>query len=126
MNTYHKERIQQLPVMFADTIDSIMSIITTIDDIEQVIMFGSCSRGQQKEHSDIDLLLLVDSKKSGIPFNRLEQKLGTEIYEQFCFNGKKEVDLLFAEKETFINSTDPRSVYRRVKRDGVVLYEQLL
>jgi len=112
--------------MFADTIDSIMSIITTIDDIEQVIMFGSCSRGQQKEHSDIDLLLLVDSKKSGIPFNRLEQKLGTEIYEQFCFNGKKEVDLLFAEKETFINSTDPRSVYRRVKRDGVVLYEQLL
>lgn len=126
MNTYHKERIQQLPVMFADTIDSIMSIITTIDDIEQVIMFGSCSRGQQKEHSDIDLLLLVDSKKSGIPFNRLEQKLGTEIYEQFCFNGKKEVDLLFAEKEIFINSTDPRSVYRRVKRDGVVLYEQLL
>ena len=126
MNTYHKDRIQQLPIMFADTIDSIMAIITTLDDVEQVIMFGSCSRGQQKEHSDIDLLLLLDSKRSGIPFNRLEQRVGTAIYEQFSFNGKKEVDLLFADKDVYANSTDPRSVYRRVKKDGVVLYEQLL
>jgi len=97
-----------------------------MEDIEQVIMFGSCSRGKQKEHSDIDLLLLVDSKRSGIPFNRLEQKIGTAIYEQFSFNGKKEVDLLFADKDVYINSTDPRSVYKRVKRDGIVLYEQFL
>lgn len=126
MNTYHKERIEKLPVKFADTIDSIMAVITTIDDIEQVIMFGSCSRGLQTEHSDIDLLLLLDSKKSGMPFNRLEQKVGTAIYERFSFNGKKEIDLLFADKEVYTNSTDPRSVYRRVKKDGVVLYEQLL
>ena len=126
MNTYYRDRVQQLPTMFTDTIDSIMSIITTMEDIEQVIMFGSCSRGKQKEHSDIDLLLLVDSKRSGIPFNRLEQKIGTAIYEQFSFNGKKEVDLLFADKDVYINSTDPRSVYKRVKRDGIVLYEQFL
>lgn|GEM_PF-516188 len=126
MNTYHKERIENLPLQFADTINSIMAVITTIDDVEQVIMFGSCSRGQQKEHSDIDLLLLLDPKKSGVPFNRLEQKVGTEIYEQFCFNGKKEVELLFADKDVYANSTDPTSVYKRAKRDGVVLYEQLL
>jgi len=126
MNTYHKERIEQLPVQFVNTIDSIMAIVTTLDDVEQVILFGSCSRGLQTEGSDIDLLLLLDSKKSGMPFNRLEQKIGAAIYERFTYNGKREVDLLFADKDVYVNSTDPRSVYKRVKRDGIVLYEQLL
>ena len=125
MNTYYKNRISQLPVRFVDTINSIMAIITTINDVEKVILFGSCSRGQQTENSDIDLLLLVDSKKSGMPFNRLEEKIGGEIYDQFCFNGKKEVELLFADKDVFNNSTNPNSVYRRIKKDGIVLYEQL-
>jgi len=103
-----------------------MSIITTLDDVEQVIMFGSCSRNAHTEDSDIDLLLLLDSEKSGMSFNRLEQKVGTAIYEQFTFRDNIEIDLLFADKNVYINSTDPRSVYRRVKKDGVVLYEQLL
>jgi len=97
-----------------------------IDDVGKVIMFVSCSRGTQTDNSDIDLLLLLDSEKSGIPFNRLEQKVGTEIYERFSFSGKRDIDLLFADENVYVNSTDPRSVYQRVKRDGVVLYEQLL
>ena len=126
MNTYHRERVGQLPVQYVDTIDSIMAVITTLDDVKQVIMFGSCSRGANTENSDIDLLLLLDSEKSGIPFNRLEQKVGAAICERFTFNGKKELDLLFADKKTYTNSTDPKSVYRSVKKDGVILYEQLL
>ena len=126
MNIYHRERVAQLPGRFVVTIDSIMSIITTLDDVEQVIMFGSCSRNAHTEDSDIDLLLLLDSEKSGMSFNRLEQKVGTAIYEQFTFRDNIEIDLLFADKNVYINSTDPRSVYRRVKKDGVVLYEQLL
>jgi len=126
MNIYRKERVAQLPGHFVGTIDSIMAIITTLDDVEQVIMFGSCSRNAHTEDSDIDLLLLLDSEKSGMPFNRLEQKVGTAIYEQFTFRDNIEIDLLFADKNVYINSTDPRSVYKRVKKDGVVLYEQLL
>jgi len=100
-----------------------------IDDeciICKVIMFGSCSRGTYTNNSDIDLILLLDSEKSGMSFNKLEQKVGTEIYERFSFNGKRDIDLLFADENVYANSTDPRSVYQRVKRDGVVLYEQLL
>ena len=121
---YYKDRVSQLPVQFADTIDSVMEIIATIDNVEKAILFGSCSRNQQVKNSDVDLLLLLDSKKLGTPFNRLEQKIGTEIYENFSSNGKKEVDLLFADKDIFINSTDSNSVYRRIKRDGIVLYEK--
>jgi len=126
MRTFHQERIAQLPSSFIDTINSIMGIVMDIDDVGKVIMFGSCSRGTHTDNSDIDLLLLLDSEKSGMPFNRLEQKVGTEIYERFSFNGKKDIDLLFADENVYANSTDPRSVYQRVKRDGVVLYEQLL
>ena len=126
MRTFHQERIAQLPSTFIDTINSIIGIIMDIDDVGKVIMFVSCSRGTQTDNSDIDLLLLLDSEKSGIPFNRLEQKVGTEIYERFSFSGKRDIDLLFADENVYVNSTDPRSVYQRVKRDGVVLYEQLL
>ena len=126
MRTFHQERIEQLPSSFIDTINSIIGIVMDIDDVGKVIMFGSCSRGTHTDNSDIDLLLLLDSEKSGMPFNRLEQKVGTEIYERFSFNGKRDIDLLFADENVYINSTDPRSVYQRVKRDGVVLYEQLL
>jgi len=126
MRTFHEERIAQLPSSFIDTINSIMGIVMDIEDVGKVIMFGSCSRGTHTDNSDIDLLLLLDSEKSGIPFNRLEQKVGTEIYERFSFNGKRDIDLLFADENVYVNSTDPRSVYQRVKRDGVVLYEQLL
>jgi len=123
MSAYYKERIEQLPMPFVNTIDSIMAVVTTLEDVQQVIMFGSCSRGTYTADSDIDLLLLLDSEKSGLPFNRLEQKIGTEIYERFSFNDKTDIDLLFADKNIYINSSDPKSVYQRVKRDGVVLYE---
>jgi len=126
MRTFHQERIAQLPSSYVDTINAIMGIVMDLDDVGKVIMFGSCSRGTQTDNSDIDLLLILDSEKSGVPFNRLEQKVGTEIYERFSFNGKKDIDLLFADESVYTNSTDPRSVYQRVKRDGVVLYEQLL
>jgi len=124
INMYYRERIENLPKQFVDTLDSIMSIIATLDDIEKVILFGSCSRGIPNEHSDIDLPLIMDCDKIGIPLKQMEQKNGTSIYKQFCFNGKKEIDLLFADKNIYANSTDPASVYKRIKRDGVVLYEQ--
>ena len=45
-------------------------------------MFGSCSRGTQTDKSDIDLLLLLNSDKSGLPYKRLEEKVGLSIFEQ--------------------------------------------
>jgi len=47
-----------------------MGIVMDIEDVGKVIMFGSCSRGTHTDNSDIDLLLLRDSEKSGMPFNR--------------------------------------------------------
>jgi len=100
-----------------------MGIVMDIEDVGKVIMFGSCSRGTHTDNSDIDLLLLLDGEKSGMPFNRLEQKVGVSIYEQFDTNYKKPVDLLFADENVFANSTRPDSVYYHIKRDGVTLYE---
>ena len=123
MRTFHKERIGQLPSPFIDTINSIMGIIMDIDDIGKVIMFGSCSRGTQTDKSDIDLLLVLNSEYSNLPFGKLEEKVGISIYEQFDTNYKKPVDLLFADEQVFTNSTRIDSVYHHIKRDGVTLYE---
>lgn len=123
MRTFYQERIEQLPSSFIDTINSIIGIVMDIDDIGKVIMFGSCSRGTHTDNSDIDLLLLLDSEKSGLPFNKLEQKVGVSIYEQLDTSYKKPVDLLFADENVFTNSTRLDSVYYHIKRDGVTLYE---
>jgi len=123
MRTFHHERIEQLPPSFIDTIHSIMGIIMPMDDVGKVIMFGSCSRGTQTAHSDIDLLLLLDSARSELPFGKLEEKVGVSIYEQFDTNYKNPVDLLFADAHAFADSTRPDSVYYHIKRDGVTLYE---
>jgi len=121
---YYIERVKHLPTQFINTLDSVMYIVVALDDIEKVILFGSCARGTQTDHSDIDLLLIIDSSKIGRPLKQLEQENGTAIYEQFSFNGKKEVELLFADKEVYVNSTDSKSVYKRIKKEGIVLYEK--
>lgn len=123
MRTFHQERTRHLPSSYVDTIDAIMGIIADIEDVGKVIMFGSCSRGTPGERSDIDLLLLLNSEKSDIPFSKLEEKVGVSIYEQFDTNHKKPVDLLFADERVFIDSTRSDSVYYQIKKDGVTLYE---
>ena len=123
MRTFYQERIEQLPSSFVDTINSIIGIVMAIDVIGKVIMFGSCSRGTQTDNSDIDLLLVLNSEGSDMPFGKLEEKVGISIYEQFDSNYKKPVDLLFADENVFANSTRLDSVYYYIKKDGVTLYE---
>ena len=123
MRTFHQERIEQLPSSFVDTINTIMGIVMDIEDVGRVILFGSCSRGTQTDNSDIDLLLVLNSDGSSLPFGKLEEKVGVAIYEQFDSNYKKPVDLLFADEQVFTSSTRPDSVYYHIKRDGVTLYE---
>lgn len=62
MQKYYRGRIQHLPTSFIDTIDSLMPIIVDIDDVEAVILFGSCTKGVQTDNSNIDLLLAIIAK----------------------------------------------------------------
>ena len=118
MSKFHQEQLKQPPSSFIDSINAIMEIIVAVDDVSKVILFGSCSRGTQIDNSDIDLLILLNIESSGMPFNKLEEKVGILIYEQFDMNNKKPVDLLFADEQVFANSTHPDSVYSHIKRDG--------
>ena len=118
---FYKDRILKLPEPYINTIDSVMGIVVTQHDIVKVILFGSCSRGTLNDKSDIDLLLLIDSKHT--PFVQLEEKIGAAIYEKYDSNHKKPVDFLFADLNVFNNSVNPSSVYRFIKKEGVTIYE---
>jgi hypothetical protein len=69
------------------------------------------------------LLLLLNSKKSKLSLNKLEEKVGILIYEQFDTNDKIPIDLLFADEHIYLNSTRSDFVYYQIKKDGVTLYE---
>ena len=115
---FHRDRISQLPEPYINTIDSIMDIVFSLREIVMVILFGSCSRGAPNEKSDIDLLLLLDSKN--MPFSQLEHNIGTVIYENYNSNNRKPIDFLFADKEVFDNSSNSSSVYKIIKKEGVI------
>jgi len=115
---FYKDRIMQLPEPYINTIDAVMKIVISIKEIVMVILFGSCSRGTQNDKSDIDLLFLLDDKN--IPFSQLECNIGTMIYDNYNSNNKKPIDFLFADKKVFENSYNSSSVYKFIKKEGVI------
>ena len=120
-HTFYKDRISQLPELYINTIDSVIDIVMSLDEIVKVILFGSCSRGTINDKSDIDLLFLLNSENT--PYLQLEQDIGTIIYERYDSNYKKPVDFLFADLNVFDSCNNPFSVYRLIKNEGVTIYE---
>lgn len=54
----------QLPDNILKELKMLMAYITADASVRSVIVFGSTARGTRSEHSDIDLLILVDKEDS--------------------------------------------------------------
>lgn len=81
--------------------------------IERIILFGSCARGESRYESDIDLLLLVKEVPEGKEIRKLKMKLGDII--------APEVDVKISTSNSFENSSD--FFMSRIKKDGVTLWK---
>ena len=104
----------------ADVTGILQSIKKSIHDIEPratLILFGSCARGDYKEHSDIDLLILLDKKeritfdercKITAPIQDMELKTGMTISSILCTNTEWENHMV-------------TPFYENVKREGGVV-----
>ena len=101
-------------------IDTILSIIVSIASPDQIILFGSYARGDNREKSDIDLLIL----KKGLT-NRHD--LIGSIYRAFLDNKIGiPVDLLAIDYDRYLEINDDIGyVYRTIKKEGKVIYDTL-
>jgi predicted nucleotidyltransferase len=98
-------------------IDKIISIIVSVAAPDQIILFGSYARGDNKKKSDIDLLILKKGLKKG-------REICGSIYRAFLDNGiGVPVDLLTIDYDRYIAlNNEIGYVYKTIKEQGKVIY----
>ena len=98
-------------------IDKIIPLIVSIAAPDQIILFGSYARGDNKEKSDIDLLILKKGLKGG-------RDIIGSIYMAF-FENKigVPVDLLAMDYDRYLElNNEIGYVYKTIKEEGKVIY----
>lgn len=84
-----------------------------IEGVDRLILYGSCVRGEAKEDSDIDILIVVDDS---INPREVEEKLDDLLFE-ILLEEKKLVSLVVVKKSVFENSRLP--LFLNVREEGV-------
>ena len=98
-------------------IDKIIPLIVSIASPDQIILFGSYARGDNKEKSDLDLLILKKGLKKG--FDIIDS-----IYMAFLDNEIGiPVDLLAIDYDRYLElNNEIGYVYKTIKEEGKIIY----
>ncbi len=101
-----------------DTIQAITQLIVERFEPEQVILFGSCARGETDENSDLDLLVVLPDG-ANIPSR------GNPIHAAIADNFVLPVDVLIRSADVIAKyRQDPNSMISRMLEDSEVLYDR--
>ena len=88
------------------------------DKLMEVILFGSCARGEYDDESDVDVMILLD-----VPVERMREEREKMRPIIWALDEEYEYDLLFAPIVTsyaeFNHWTDALPFYQNVRREGV-------
>ena len=100
--------------------DKIIPLIVSIAAPDQIILFGSYARGDNKEKSDIDLLILKKGLKGG-------RDIIGSIYMAFYENKiGVPVDLLALDYDRYLElNNEIGYVYKTIKEEGKAIYGSL-
>ena len=98
-------------------LDTIISIIVSIASPDQIILFGSYARGDNREKSDIDLLILKKGLKRG---GDIIDAIYRAFFDQTIGIA---VDLLALDYDRYLElSNEIGYIYKTIKREGKVIY----
>lgn len=107
-----------------EVIEKLKSICVSYKDIlGVVILFGSYSRNEANENSDIDLYIEpVDRKMTTAKFgaNKRYKEFKYALYEGFG----KDFDLLAYGGKRDLDSIKNSPIWTQIVKDGIVLFEQ--
>ncbi len=108
-----KELINSAMIDFTNDAKSVYG-----DHLEEVILFGSCARGDFDEESDMDIMILLDVPSEDIPNQR--PKMNEAISN---LDKKYDYELLFApvvqSKDYFDRFLKASPFYQSIRREGI-------
>lgn len=105
-----------MPMFRYDLVDVVIQRIVDTFHPELVVVFGSVARGEADEHSDVDLLVVVDTDTD--PF-----KLTARMYKELA-DIRIPKDIIVVTPEEFEADRDNPLVFTsEIVRTGMVAYE---
>lgn len=85
---------------------------------DKIILYGSFAKGDAKEWSDVDMLVVGDYKKKyELKIMNELSRLGSELDPRFLF------DIRISRKNDF-EKANKTSILNEIKKEGVVLYSR--
>ena len=107
-------------VMDQQVVKKIIDLIVSTVSPDQIILFGSYARGDQKKNSDIDLLVL---KKNLFNEREMTNHLYKSIYKHDI---TVPIDIISFDYDKYHEVNDMIGfIYRTIKNEGKVVYESL-
>ena len=101
-----------------ETIQAITQLIVQRFQPEQIILFGSCARGETDEHSDLDLMVVLRH-------NDEADRDGYAIRLAIAQNFVLPVDILIRSADVLARyRQDPTSMLSRMLQDSEILYDR--
>lgn len=97
-------------------INKYTEIISSLDWVLQIYLFGSHAYGEPKEYSDIDLLVIVEDNLDPI-------KATISINQQLVGQRTTPLDIVVNRKKEFSQAIKGNTVQRLISDNGVLLYE---
>lgn len=87
---------------------------------KRIILYGSYAKGNYREDSDVDIMILLDM--SDVEIKKYSQKLS---YMTFDFNFDNDIDIkpIAKSEQHFEKWTTTYPFYRNIEKEGIVLYE---
>lgn len=101
-----------------DIIDRIRHLLRNIAPEAKTILYGSQARGDAREDSDIDLLILLPDACGGRDFVRKKLDISGQLYDLSLMTGKNISPLILVHKVFYARKT-PFTI--NVINEGIVL-----
>jgi len=100
-----------------EVINAYVDCISSDKDVVQIYLFGSCAYGEPQERSDIDLMVIIDDTLHTI-------KKSTALRKKLRGNRSVPMDMLVNRISDFEKSQSYPSIQKRIKEQGILLYER--
>ena len=96
-------------------LDNYLAVITSIEGVSQIYLFGSYANGTPHERSDIDLMILIDDNLETVK---------TTLAVNTALAGKRVIplDVLVNKLSDFNGALGQPTLQQHIKDEGVLLY----
>ncbi|MDC7278484.1 helix-turn-helix domain-containing protein [Butyrivibrio fibrisolvens] len=89
------------------------------DEVAQVVLFGSCARGENSEDSDMDIAALVNCEREDISrFTDIFAQIGADMMDKY----QELVNIVAIPFNEYISKKSWYPFYKNIEDEGIVLY----